>query len=157
MRKIGLRSRSIFIPESLSKITNVCYVEVNDHDLRNVGNYLLEDGSQMFDIAIIFAANINFDSDKQVATLYCNHQVQEVLNNKKTHIKTLQKKGIKVLLSLLGNHCGTGVCNFPDQLTATRFAREVSGLVERFGLDGVDIDDEYAGYGQSGEHTTTLI
>ena len=40
----------------------VCYVEVNNNDIRNVGKYKLSTGQQLFDIAIIFAANINYNT-----------------------------------------------------------------------------------------------
>src|SRR5205809_2179350 len=59
----------------------VCYVEVNNNDIRNVGNYTLSTGQQLFDIAIIFAANINYNTTTQKAELYFNPQVTNVLNN----------------------------------------------------------------------------
>jgi hypothetical protein len=126
----------------------VCYVEVNNYDLRNVGKYTLTSGGQqLFDIAIIFAANINYDVTNKKAVLYYNSNVANVLNNKATYIQSLQSKGIKVLLSVLGNHQGAGISNFPSQAAAQDFAQQLSNAVTTYGLDGIDFDDEYADYG----------
>jgi hypothetical protein len=128
----------------------VCYVEVNNNDIRDVGKYKLSTGQQLFDIAIIFAANINYNTTTQQAVLYYNTQVTNVLNNKATYIQSLQAKGIKVLLSVLGNHQGAGISNFPSQAAATAFAQQLSNAVTTYGLDGIDFDDEYADYGTNG-------
>jgi hypothetical protein len=129
---------------------SVCYVEVNNNDIRNVGNYYLSTGQQLFDIAIIFAANINYNTTTQKAELFFNTQVTNVLSNKATYIQPLQAKGIKVLLSILGNHQGAGISNFPDQASATAYAQLLSNAVTTYGLDGIDFDDEYADYGNNG-------
>ncbi|MBN9297369.1 MAG: hypothetical protein J0I41_10175 [Filimonas sp.] len=125
----------------------VCYVEVNSNDIRNVGNYTLTTGEQLFDIGIIFAANINYNTTTQTAQLYFNTQVTNVLSNKTTYIQPLQSKGIKVLLSILGNHQGAGFCNFTSKASAQAFAQQLSNAVTTYGLDGIDFDDEYADYG----------
>lgn len=114
----------------------VAYVEVNSNELRTVGDYELADGSNAFDVAIIFAANINSDGD--AATLHLNDQVTATLENADTQIRPLQDKGIKVTLSLLGNH------------QAAAFADQVAAVVAQYGLDGVDIDDEWVSYGSNG-------
>jgi hypothetical protein len=128
----------------------VCYVEVNNNDLRNVGKYTLSTGQPLFDIGIIFAANINYNTSTQKAVLFFNPQVTNVLNNKATYIQPLQAKGIKVLLSILGNHQGAGFCNFTSQAAAQAFAQQLSDAVTTYGLDGIDFDDEYADYGNNG-------
>lgn len=126
----------------------VAYVEVNSNELRTVGDYELADGSNAFDVAIIFAANIN--SDGNAATLHLNDQVTATLENADTQIRPLQDKGIKVTLSLLGNHQAAGFANFPSQPAAAAFADQVAAVVEQYGLDGVDIDDEWVSYGSNG-------
>ena len=126
-----------------------CYVEVNSNSIANVGKYVLSTtGATVFDIGIIFAANINYDGTK--AVLYNNPQVQATLDNAATLIRPLQAQGIKVLLSVLGNHQGAGICNFPDYAAADAFAAQVADTVYAYGLDGVDFDDEYADYGANG-------
>lgn len=129
--------------------TTVAYVEVNDNELRHVGDYELEDGSNAFDIAIIFAANINTDASGD-AVLHLNEQVQATLDDAARQIRPLQEQGIKVTLSLLGNHDSSGFANFPSQAAAEDFAGQVADVVTRYGLDGVDIDDEWVEYGSGG-------
>lgn len=128
----------------------VCYVEVNSNDLLEVGKYKLANGKQLFDIGIIFAANINYNTTTQKAELFFNPQVTSVLNNRATKIKPLQDKGIKVMLSVLGNHQGAGFANFPNQAAAQAFAQQLSNAVTTYGLDGIDFDDEYSEYGNNG-------
>lgn len=127
---------------------SIAYIEVNDNTLENVGRYTLDDGSAAFDVAVIFAANINYDGER--AYLHLNENVQHVLDHADTLVRPLQELGIKVTLSVLGNHQGAGFANFPDAHAADRFAQEVATTVRRYGLDGVDLDDEWVEYGKNG-------
>lgn len=128
----------------------VCYVEVNNNNMLNAGSYTLEtSGKQLFDIAIIFAGNINYDVSKNRAYISNNNNVTKVLNDVDTYVKPLQQKGIKVLLDLLGNHQGAGISNFPNREAAKDFALQIANTVYTYGLDGVDLDDEYAEYGNN--------
>ncbi|MFI5729739.1 endo-beta-N-acetylglucosaminidase H [Kribbella sp. NPDC051587] len=136
---------------AVKKPTTVAYIEVNDHSMLSAGKYTLaNDGRPVVDIAVIFAANINFNTTTRKAYLSFNPQVTNVLNNRATQIKPLQDKGIKVLLSILGNHQGAGFANFPDQASAAAFAQELANAVSTYGLDGIDFDDEYVEYGNNG-------
>ncbi|KAI4156122.1 MAG: hypothetical protein LQ340_000521 [Diploschistes diacapsis] len=128
--------------------TLVAYVEVNTNAITNVGDYRTADGSVAFDIGIIFAANINYNGT--AAVLYNNPKVQATLDNAANEIVSLQQKGIKVLLAILGNHEGAGISNFASQAAAADFASQVAATVNQYGLDGVDLDDEYADYGTNG-------
>ncbi|MFE6157345.1 endo-beta-N-acetylglucosaminidase H [Streptomyces sp. NPDC056486] len=131
--------------------TSVAYVEVNNNSMRNVGKYTLANGGgNVFDVAVIFAANINYDTSKKAAYLHFNENVQRVLDNAATEIRPLQQKGIKVVLSVLGNHQGAGFANFPSQQAASAFAKQMSDTVTKYDLDGIDFDDEYAEYGNNG-------
>lgn len=131
--------------DQASDPVSIAYVAVNSNDLANVGRYTLEDGSSAFDVAIIFAANINYDGTN--AYLHLNEQVQATLDDAATQIRPLQERGIKVTLSLLGNHQAAGFANFPSQAAAEAFADQVADVVETYDLDGVDIDDEWVAYG----------
>ena len=54
-----------FEVQAASTVTpkTVMYVEVNNHDFNNVGKYTLAGTNQpAFDMGIIFAANINYDT-----------------------------------------------------------------------------------------------
>ncbi|MGC5744633.1 endo-beta-N-acetylglucosaminidase H [Chryseobacterium sp. NFX27] len=129
----------------------ICYVEVNNNNMLNVGSYTLQNTNrQLFDVAIIFAANINYDVSKSRAYISNNNNVTKVLNDVNTYVKPLQQKGIKVLLDILGNHQGAGISNFPNREAARDFAQQLAHTVYTYGLDGIDLDDEYAGYGNNG-------
>ncbi len=128
------------------------YIEVNDINPLNAGSYYLQnDNKPFFDYAIIFAANIRGTGTAatDMPLLYNNENVQAILNNHTKYIKPLQDKGIKVLYSILGDHTGLGVANLNDaQITA--FATAVKDTLDKYNLDGVDIDDEWAEYGTRG-------
>lgn len=130
---------------------SVAYVEVNSNSMLNVGKYALANGSgNVFDIGVVFAANINYDVATKSAYLYFNPNVQRVLDNVATQVRPLQAKGIKVTLSVLGNHEGAGFANFPTKQAAEAFAKQLSDTVTKYGLDGIDFDDEYSEYGKNG-------
>jgi glycosyl hydrolase family 18 (putative chitinase) len=130
---------------------SVVYIEVNSNNFQNAKCYTLTTGGQqLFDIAIIFAANINYNTATQSAVLYNNPNVSAVLTGKASYIQPLQAKGIKVMLSILGNHQGAGISNFTSRTAAHAFARQLSDTVAYYGLDGIDFDDEYADYGTNG-------
>ncbi|MGW5192390.1 endo-beta-N-acetylglucosaminidase H [Kribbella sp. NPDC004138] len=136
-------------PRAKTGPVTVAYIEVNDHSMLNAAKYTLANsGAQVIDVAVIFAANINYDGTS--AYLHFNDQVTNVLNNVATQVRPLQQKGIKVLLSILGNHQGAGFANFPDQASADAFAQQLADAVNQYGLDGIDFDDEYAEYGNNG-------
>lgn len=138
-------------PEAKTGPKNVVYIEVNNYNFANAGCYTMKSGGEpFFDIAIIFAANINYDTQARKAVLYNNPNVATVLANKAAYIQPLQAKGIKVLLSVLGNHQGAGFANFTSRDAAKDFAQQLSNAVSSHGLDGIDFDDEYAEYGRNG-------
>jgi hypothetical protein len=128
----------------------VCYSLTNSSNPLDLGMYSLENGNNVFDVGILFAANINYNTETKEAYLYCNETVTNILDNIETYVRPLQAKGIKVLLSILGNHQGAGISNFPSQEAATAFAQQLADAVNTYGLDGIDFDDEWAEYGKNG-------
>ncbi|RYD92454.1 MAG: chitinase [Sphingobacteriales bacterium] len=143
----AVKSNAAILIDTIKSPKNVVYIEVNHHNLKNAGGYTFAGtGKPFFDIAIIFAANINYSIAKHKAVLYCNPNVRAVLNRKKDHVTSLQKKGIKVLLAILGNHHGVGVTNFKTREAAADFAQQVADTIKNNNLDGVDIDDEWVDY-----------
>jgi len=125
------------------------YVEVNSNDLANVADYRLADsGAPAVDLAMIFAANINYDGEK--AYLHFNERVTETLQDAENQIRPLQAQGTKVLLSVLGNHQGAGFANFSTYAEADAFAAQLADAVTTYGLDGIDFDDEWSQYGANG-------
>ncbi|APJ03631.1 glycosyl hydrolase family 18 protein [Silvanigrella aquatica] len=120
------------------------YVEVNSNNLSNIGCYVRSDnGKPYIDFTSIFAANIN-GSDINSPEIYFNPQVSHLLNNDYDQISNLQKKGVKVLITLLGNHQDAGWACLTQDAAKQKFAKEIVNMVNKYKLDGVDIDDEYS-------------
>ena len=106
--------KSVTYPQHNKAIKNLCYIEVNNENPLNAGEYTLSNGEPFFDIVSIFAANINLDSDGK-PYIYCNEQVTYVLHNADKIIRPLQEKGIKVHLSILGNHDDAGMRSLSEE------------------------------------------
>ena len=124
-----------------------CYVETNDVNPLNAADYYLADGTTFFDMVELFASNIHKDVATGDPTLYLNDKLANVLENGgvDTYVRPLQGLGIKVLLTVLGDWAGIGVANMTDT-QADHFATILAYTVERYGLDGIGFDDEYADY-----------
>jgi hypothetical protein len=117
-------------------------VEVNSNSFHNPGCFTYgSPAKQDFGFAVIFAANINADANGN-AVLYFNPQVQSTLNS--GNVAYLQSLGIKVLLDVLGNHENAGWGCFTSYAQADSFAVQCARAVTQYGLDGIDIDDEYS-------------
>lgn len=127
----------------------VVYVETNDVNPLNAGDYTMSDGTTFIDIVELFASNIHKD-DNGDPTLFLNDKLTNVLENggAATYVAPLQAKGIKVLLTVLGDWQGIGVANMTDA-QSTKFATILAYVVNRYGLDGIGFDDEYANYSGS--------
>lgn len=119
------------------------FFEVNDTNPLNAFSFELENGKLLWDVVVLFAANINYDSDAGRPFIKCNPQVQYLLDNNETYLQPLRKRGVKVLLGLLGNHDMAGLAQLSDQ-GAKDFAREIAQYCYAYNLDGVNYDDEYS-------------
>ncbi len=124
-------------------IKQVVYLEVNDCNPLNILEYNLTDGTPFFDAVILFAANINYDSDNDVVYLHNNPNVQALLDNSDTFLQPLRERGIKVYLGLLGNHDAAGLAQLSDW-GAEQWAQSVAETCRQYKLDGVNLDDEYS-------------
>lgn len=124
------------------------YVETNDVNPLNAGDYYFEDtGESFIDIVELFAANIHKDNAGN-PTLYLNDKLTPVLENGgvEKYVRPLQDNyGIKVLLTVLGDWQEIGVANMTNT-QADQFAAILAYVVEKYGLDGIGFDDEYADY-----------
>lgn len=140
----------------------VAIIEAAENDMRNAGNYILypegigspETARPLFDMVVLFSANINFNEYRGCPELYFNDNIRKVLDNKEVFIRPLQDKGIKVLLSIMPNHQAIGFSNMDisgDRTMIKDFAQEVYDALQEYGLDGVMFDDEYADYPTSPE------
>lgn len=130
---------------SSKKIRNICYFEVNDCNPLNALEYVLEDGQPFFDAVVLFAGNINWDASKQKVFMSANPNIQALLDNSETLLQPLRKKGIKVLLDILGNHDQAGVAGLTDW-GCEQFGKELAQICYDYKLDGIGFDDEYSNY-----------
>ena len=132
------------------KIRNICYFEVNDCNPLNAIEYILEDGQPFFDAVVLFAGNINWDASKQKVYMNANPNVQALLDNSEELLQPLRKKGIKVLLDILGNHDQAGIAGLSDW-GCEQFGKELAQICLDYKLDGIGFDDEYSSYYGSGK------
>lgn len=129
-----------------SDFYRVVYVEVNDVNPLNAGEYLLEDGTPFFTHVILFASNIRGNANGEVYN-YNNPNNAAILADPATYIKPLQDKGIKVIMGNLGDHTGAGFAN----LNATQIESYSNDLIAyNDEVNGYDFDDEWAEYGKNG-------
>ncbi|WP_202111275.1 BT_3987 domain-containing protein [Sphingobacteruim zhuxiongii] len=139
----------------LSKVPNtnkstgikiISCMEVNDtNPLNNLSLKLKNSNKYLVDMVILFSSNINYDSATGKVKVTHNPNVTHLLANRAKYLKPLQEKGMKVILSILGNHDRSGVANLSDE-AAKVFAQEIKVVVDSYGLDGVFFDDEYSAY-----------
>lgn len=92
---------------------------------------------------IVTQKNIEVRNSK--VYVFHNPNLAHILANRDKYLKPLQDRGIKVLLSILGNHDHSGVANLSDE-TAKKFAQELKAVCDAYKLDGVFYDDEYSLY-----------
>lgn len=126
-------------------VKTVLYFEINDTNPLNALEFLTESGNYFFDHIVLFAANINWDPVKQRVYLANNENVQFLLDNNDKYLQPLRKAGMKVIISILGNHDISGVAQLSD-MGAREFARELAAYCRGYNLDGVAFDDEYSDY-----------
>ena len=149
------QSKFLILVKDLSKIPTaekstgieiISCMEVNDtNPLNNLSFTLKSNGKPLIDQVILFSSNINYNNETGKVYVLHNPNVQHILSNRDKYIKPLQDRGMKVLLSILGNHDRAGVSNLADE-TARIFAQELKAVCEAYNLDGVFFDDEYSSY-----------
>ncbi len=126
----------------------VAMVETNDVNPLNAMDYVCANNSRFFDIVELFAANIHKETvNGQVRpTLYLNDKLAPVLEQP-THnyVAKLQEKNMKVVLTVLGDWQGIGLANM-NETQADQFAHILAYAVQKYNLDGIGFDDEYANY-----------
>ena len=90
---------------------------------------------------------IGYDEATGRALLNLNSDIRYVLEHADLHIRPLQDKGRKVCLSIEGSNSGLGFCNLTDAQIAD-FVAQVKACLETYDLDGVNLFDRNAGYGE---------
>ena len=137
------------------RVKTICYIEVNNENILNAGEYTMENSKKpFFDIVNVFAANIRLNEEGPY--VHCNPQVTFVLENADKLIRPLQQKGIKVHLTILGDHTPAGMRSLGDE-AAKDFAKELKSYVDIYGFDGISFDDEWSNYEQVGGHPGLVV
>lgn len=132
------------------RVKLVMYMEVNDENPLNILEFKLKDsGKMLFDQLVIFSANINEENGKP--KVHLNAQVTELLNRSDELLQPLRQAGIKVILSILGNHDQAGVAKLTDT-GAKYYAQKLKEICDTYQLDGVTFDDEYTRGGGGNEY-----
>ena len=138
------------------RVKTICYIEVNNENILNAGEYTMENSKKpFFDIVNVFAANIRLNEEGK-PYVHCNPQVTFVLENADKLIRPLQQKGIKVHLTILGDHTPAGMRSLGDEASKD-FAKELKSYVDIYGFDGISFDDEWSNYEQVGGHPGLVV
>lgn len=121
-------------------------IEVNNvNPLIHLNYRLKRTGKYLFDGVILFSSNINYSTKEDVVYLHNNDNVQPILLHADHYIRPLKERGMKVFLSILGNHDGSGLANLGPE-RARDFAKAIADTLDKYDLDGVFFDDEYSDY-----------
>ena len=120
----------------------ILFFEVNDVNPLNALCFQLENGKYLWDAVVLFAGNINYDPVAGRPFVNCNPNVQFLLDNNEEYLQPLRKRGIKVILGILGNHDQAGVAQL-SPVGCKDFARELAQYCYAYNLDGVNFDDRY--------------
>lgn len=111
------------------------FFEVNDVNPLNALTFELEDGRLLWDVVCLFSGNINHHADRNAPFLSLNPQTQYWMDNNEVFIQPLRKRGIKVIMCVLGNHDQSGVAQLSDY-GCQMFAKELATFCEAYNIDG---------------------
>ena len=121
----------------------IAWIEVNNTNPLNMLQFETEDGRLITDYVVLFAYNINYNRETGEVYVFANPQCQYILDHYDEVVKPLRERGIKVIISILGNHDESGLAQLSD-LGCREFAKKVAAIVKSYGFDGVNYDDEYS-------------
>ncbi len=123
----------------------------SSQQLREVAGYRLADGSPAIDVVCLFAGNyaaseppyLRAQNNDPPTTSPLNTKIQAVLED--GSVGYVQEQGLKVLLTVTNGWNPVGWSEFTSESDATAFAQYLqSDIIGAYGLDGIDIDDEYS-------------
>lgn len=101
------------------------------------------------DIVVILGGSVGYDPLTQMPQLNINRNLLHLLDNADRYLRPIQTRGVKVTFELTGAGSGMGFCNLDDAQRASLVA-EIARVVEKYGIDGVNLNDEYTNYGANG-------
>ncbi|MDR0563143.1 MAG: hypothetical protein LBG73_10725 [Spirochaetaceae bacterium] len=140
-----------------ASVRTALYIDTSDTSdsaeiLKTAGKYLVSVNNTetpYFDYVIISGAEIK--RGKSIPMLELSETILEVLRNRRTLIKPLRDKGVKILLGITGGKDGvtfgvlTGVTEENDPSKDTEqalFARQIADICLYYELDGVEFYDK---------------
>lgn len=101
------------------------------------------------DIVVILGGSVGYDPLTQMPQLNIDRNLLHLLDNADRYLRPIQTRGVKVTFELTGAGSGVGFCNLDDAQRASLVA-EIARVVEKYGIDGVNLNDEYTNYGANG-------
>lgn len=101
------------------------------------------------DMVVILGGSVGYDPLTQMPLLNIDRNLLHLLDNADRYLRPIQKRGVKVTFELTGAGSGMGFCNLDDAQRAALVA-EIARVVEKYGIDGVNLNDEYTNYGANG-------
>lgn len=133
------------------QLRTVWYYETNDHNPLSAINYEIGDtGVPLVDIVVLFAFNITRkEGTHKDPELWLNPNNKKIVDNAPKIIAPLQEKGIKVVMDILPHHQGIGWRNLDEDMRE-KLLDQIGEMMDKTGIDGIDIDEEYADYGKDG-------
>lgn len=129
--------------------------------LTDILNYKLSNGSPQASLVYLFAAKLTGSVDNFVPPYI---DIDDVLlkemtpqrGETKSNVQKLQDAGIKVVLSVLGN-TNMGWSNIPSGKQSDFAAWVKSNIIDKYSLDGIDIDDEQSQLPQESQNFVNTI
>lgn len=124
-------------------------MEINHANPLNHLNFKLKNSDKyLFDAVILFSANMHYNHNTKKVQISLNEQNRFLFANIEKYVKPLQDEGIKVLFGLTPHGALDGLANPAGISNLTneeckRFALEIKKFNDKFGLDGILLDDEY--------------
>ncbi|MDR0760690.1 MAG: hypothetical protein LBF74_11390, partial [Treponema sp.] len=117
-----------------------------DQDPRLALNYRMASatGPYYFDYIVLSTAKMKVNSDRSL-TLDVS-DLLPILDNRVALLSPLQSKGFKILLGVTNGGGGITFANLPYTLRQP-FAKTIKDTLDRYGLDGIEFNDENGGEG----------
>ena len=128
------------------------YIDAENVNPLNAGDYYLEDGTPYFDYVILGAAQLKRPAGTWRAELFIPPGLQHVLNNRQTLLEPLKQKGKRIILGITGgqDNVSFGTLIRPedfanqelgDEEPLHAFAELVVDFLNMYQLDGVEFID----------------
>ena len=104
---------------------------------------------ELIDGVTLIGGSVGYDAESKMPELKLDGNLFHVLRGADKYLKPLQDAGMEVMMEITGGGMGVGFCNLDDAQRAS-LVEQVRKTVVRYGLDGVNLDDEMSGYGREG-------